>query len=178
MLVVGGSYQAGLVDPAPIQDETSPLIIFDMDASTFSQVPQAASDKSMQPSNLVFPSVMKVAADTLAVLWYELTYQQVGPSEPLSSTATSPGKIPPLRVERTLRISTYQISKRVWRPLTVVAPLECHLSYRLGHALLWEEATQQLLILGGTDIAKQRAEEAGSGCQLTVDVADFSIPAL
>jgi hypothetical protein len=37
MLVVGGSYQVGLVDPAPIQEETgSPLLIFDMDASTFS----------------------------------------------------------------------------------------------------------------------------------------------
>jgi uncharacterized protein (DUF1786 family) len=49
--------------------------------------------------------------------------------------------------------------------------------YRLGHAVIWEEATQQILIIGGTDITNHQVHgDEGRGF-LIVDVVDFSLPA-
>lgn len=72
MVIIGGSYQAGLVDPQPITGPED-VLVFDMEASTFQAGGQVSLDGKplWQPTNLVFPSAFLLAPDTLGVLWYD-----------------------------------------------------------------------------------------------------------
>jgi len=35
MLIIGGSFQASLIDPSPIGDDQGNMLLYDMDSSTF-----------------------------------------------------------------------------------------------------------------------------------------------
>lgn len=72
MVVIGGTHQAGLVDPLPITGSED-VMVFDMESSMFQPGSQVSLDgKSLwQPNNLIFPSAFLLSPDIIGVLWYD-----------------------------------------------------------------------------------------------------------
>ena len=175
MVIIGGSYQTSLIDPAPITDESGVVMIYDMDASTFQPV-QQGSDKIYQPTNLVFPSAFLLNADTIGVLWYDFNLQNVS-STPTSGSPKS-AMTPAIRHQRVLKVTTYTFSKQQWRPINLASSELDHIHYRLGHSIIWNQDEQQLLIFGGTDFSDSAYSTQPNGNSLLIYKMDFSVPVL
>lgn len=73
----------------------------------------------------------------------------------------------PGRTQRIMRVSTFNIIKRIWKPINIISEDLDTVIQRVGHTLLWDNNT--LLILGGSDIS----HSASSSEDLVIQRLDF-----
>lgn len=111
MIVIGGSYEDTLIDPAPVPENDS-IWSFDPESGHWSRIKvknqgqRSDSDNSQPgsdvvPWNLVHHSAFKLDSQTIGVIWYD--------PEILENGAT----------RRNLMISTFNCKKCLWRNLKV-----------------------------------------------------------
>ena len=121
MLVIGGTGEAGFIDPTPLKPEEL-VCSFDLEATTWhpkgARVP---SGSDPVPWNLVYHSLFKIDSQNVGVLWYDKAPALASTVEGAedSSAASVSSKA---NQQRFLRVSTFNYVTNIWHTIKLTSP--------------------------------------------------------
>ena len=114
MVVIGGTGEAGFIDPTPLKPEEL-VCSFDLEATTWH--PKSArlpNGSDPIPWNLVYVSLFKIDSQNIGVLWYDKA-PAIGSDIEESKESQS--------LQRFLRVSTYNNYTNSWRTIRLVSKI-------------------------------------------------------
>ena len=125
MFVIGGTGEAGFIDPKPLKPQEL-VCRYDLEASTWHPKGSSTAGDPL-PWNLVYISLFKIDSQSIGVLWYDTTTAAIEESKDESENAVAASSsnsqnLQPRQQQRLLRVSTYNFIENTWRSIRLVAP--------------------------------------------------------